>query len=72
MPGWDTDSQKLYYCDSDNKLRALSDDGTVEEISDRCERLLAGNYEYSNSAIYTDVNNRQYVCVFGNFIMLKD
>lgn len=69
---WDTDSQKLYYCDSDNKLRALSDDGTVEEISDKCESLMTGYYEYPDNVMYTGLNNRQYVSVFGNFIMLQD
>ena len=68
---WDSDTQKLYMY-GDNTLTALSKDGEQEVISKKCKRLSKDNYDYPGILTFTDSNDRDYVSVFGQFVMVED
>ena len=68
---WDSDTQKLYMY-GDNTLTALSKDGEQEVISKKCKRLSKDNYDYPGILTFTDSNDRDYVSVFGQFVMIED
>lgn len=69
---WDSDTQKVYIQHDKNILIAISKEGEQEEISRKCQRLTMDHYYYPGIISFTDSNDRDYVSVFGQFVMVED
>ena len=69
---WDTATKKLYVLCEDNCLYAITSDGDIEEITNKCHYLRDENYKYPGALSYEDTYGKEYISVFGRFIILQD